>query len=105
MVVVHPAVNAVRQLLEHRSFEASSAIDYSKKDHGAANRIFKSGLIGSTLGGAGFNRHLLHHWEPQISYTRFRQLEAFLLDTEAAGVVRESTTTYSSALYRLMRAP
>ena len=33
------------------------------------------GPLASTLGGAGFNRHLLHHWEPKISYTRFRELE------------------------------
>jgi len=104
MVLVHPAINALRQLLEHRSFNAKSSIDYSRKPHGAVTRIFAGGPIGSTLGGAGFNRHLLHHWEPQISYTRLAELEAFLLESEAAGVIRRSKTTYARALTRLLRA-
>jgi fatty acid desaturase len=105
MIVVHPTINAIRQMLEHRSFEARSDIDYSKQAHGANTRMFGSGPIASTLGGAGFNRHLLHHWDPQLSYTRFAELEAFLLETEARDVIRRSTTTYAAALSRLMRAP
>jgi fatty acid desaturase len=105
VLVIHPAINATRQLLEHRSFDADSRIDYGKVAHGATTRMFGSGPISSTLGGAGFNRHLLHHWEPQISYTRFAELEAFLLDTAAAGVVRDAKTTYARALLRLLRAP
>ena len=29
------------------------------------------------FGGAGFNRHLLHHLDPSISYTRFDEFERF----------------------------
>lgn len=105
VLVVHPAINAVRQLLEHRSFEAESSIDYSRVPHGATTRMFGSGPVASTLGGAGFNRHLLHHWEPQLSYTRFAELEAFLMETCAAGVVAGAKTTYARALLRLLRAP
>lgn len=105
VLVVHPAINAFRQLLEHRSFDAKSNVDYGKEPHGAVTRLFGSGPIASTLGGAGFNRHLLHHWEPQLSYTRFVELEAFLLETAAADVVRSNTTTYARAFFRLMRAP
>jgi fatty acid desaturase len=105
MLVVLPAVTSLRQLLEHRSFEADSAVDYSKVAHGANTRLFGSGPLASTLGGAGFNRHLLHHWDPQLSYTNFVELEAYLLETSAAPVIRGATTTYFRALVRLMRAP
>jgi fatty acid desaturase len=105
MLVVHTAINSIRQLLEHRSFEARASVDYTQEPHGAMTRMFGSGPLASTLGGAGFNRHLLHHWEPQLSYTTFAELEAFLLETEAAPVVRSVTTTYASALIRLMKAP
>lgn len=102
--VIFPAINGIRQLLEHRSYDASSSVDYAKVPHGAVTRIFGSGPIASTLGGAGFNRHLLHHFEPQISYTRFRELEAFLLDTAAAGALKANTSTYARTFARLLRA-
>ncbi len=105
MLVVHPAINAIRQLLEHRRDDARSDVDYSSVDQGVVTRMFGSGPLASTLGGAGFNRHLLHHWEPQLSYTRFRELEAFLLDSEAAPAVRSVTTTYARAFFKLIKAP
>ena len=105
MVIVLPAVTSVRQLLEHRRFDASSKVDYTQQPHGAYTRMFGSGPIASTLGGAGFNRHLLHHWEPQLSYTTFEQLEAYLLETEAGPVLKSVTTTYARALSRMMKAP
>jgi len=101
MILVHPFVNAVRQVLEHRAFEARPDVDYSVEPHGAVTRMFGDGLVASTLGGAGFNRHLLHHWEPQISYTCFRELETYLLKTDAADVIRRNTTTYGAAFRRL----
>jgi len=100
----HPFVNATRQILEHRDFNAKSSIDYRQTPHGPMTRMFGTGPMASTMGGAGFNRHLLHHWEPQISYTRLRDLERFVLDTPAADVFRRQTTTYARAFARLMRA-
>lgn len=105
MFVMFPAINSVRQLLEHRSFDAHSDVDYARETHGVVTRLFNSGPIASTLGGAGFNRHLLHHWEPQLSYTRFAELEAFLLQTDAAEIVSQSKTTYGRAFVTLLRAP
>jgi fatty acid desaturase len=105
MAAVHPFVNALRNLLEHRGFEARRDVDYARVDHGPVTRMFGGGPLASTLGGAGFNRHLLHHWEPQLSYTRFAELEAYLLDTPAAPIFRDATTTYARAFVRLLRAP
>lgn len=105
MLVVHPAINAVRQLLEHRRADARSDVDYTQLDQGVVTRMFGSGPLASTLGGAGFNRHLLHHWEPQLSYTRFRELEAFLLDSEAGTAIKSVTTTYAQAFFLLIKSP
>ncbi len=104
IAAVHPAINATRQLLEHRSFEARRDVDYAAVAHGPVTRMFAGRLVSRTLGGAGFDRHLLHHWEPQLSYTRLADLEAFLLDTPSGAVFRAQTTTYGRAFRRLFRA-
>src|SRR5262245_52973653 len=104
VVVMFPCFAAVRQVLEHRDEEASAAIDYRRQPHGAVNRLFGDGPVASTLGGAGFNRHLLHHWEPQVACTRLRELEAFLLETPLADTVRQHQTTYRETAMLLMRS-
>lgn len=87
-VLVFPFFASLRQVLEHRSVEARG------ESHLAANRLFGDGPVASTLGGAGFNRHLLHHWDPGISCTRLRDVERFLLDSPAADTLRRHQTTY-----------
>ncbi len=91
---VMPCFVALRQLLEHRSEDADPATDYTKADHGAVNRMFGEGPVASTMGGAGFNRHLLHHWEPQISYTRLGEMERYLMRTDAAAPLDQRRSTY-----------
>jgi len=101
MGVVMPFFGALRQLLEHRSEDASRNEDYTVKPHGAVNRMFGDGPVASTLGGAGFNRHLLHHWDAQVSYTRFAELERYLDDTEFAPILARARTTYGRTFLRL----
>ncbi len=96
-----PVFATLRQLLEHRSTAADPAADYAVTDHGALTRIFGSGPIASTFGGAGFNRHLLHHWEPQISCTRLGDLEHYLGKTCAAPVMAARRSSYLGALTSL----
>jgi fatty acid desaturase len=103
MLGLFPFFNALRQLLEHRDEQASDETDYSKVAHGRINRLFGDSLLAQTLGGAGFNRHLLHHWEPQISYTRLQELEAFVLDCECAPLFHQRQTTYTRVFLRLLR--
>ena len=50
----------LRQLLEHRPAPGQIA-------GAAVTRMFGTDLFSRTFGGAGFNRHLLHHIEPQVS--------------------------------------
>jgi fatty acid desaturase len=103
-LVWFPFFSMLRQILEHRDFRADACVDYSKVPHGALTRLFGDGPLASTLGAAGFNRHLLHHWEPQVSYTRFKELEKFLLDTPAARIVESRRTTYGAAFAALLAA-
>lgn len=102
LLVVFPFVGSLRQLLEHRSESADRQADYRAVDHGPVNRIFGDGPLASTVGSAGFNRHAIHHWEPQLSYTRLADVEAYLLRTDAAPLVRERQTTYADTFLRLL---
>ena len=74
-----PFFVSLRQTLEHRDEDAHPGSDYTRVDHGGdANRLFGDGPVANTLGSAGFNRHALHHWEPQVSLHRLRELERYL---------------------------
>lgn len=101
MFVMFPFFSALRQVLEHRDEDASAAIDYSVTNNGAVNRLFGDGPIANTLGGAGFNRHLLHHWDPQISYTRLQSVENFLAKTSVDEILQARRTTYVKAFLQL----
>ncbi|MEE2679502.1 MAG: fatty acid desaturase [Myxococcota bacterium] len=94
-----PFFSAVRQMLEHRRLDADPSVDYDREPHGALTRMFGDDLFSRTLGGAGLNRHLLHHWEPQASYTVLPDLESFLLKTEVAPVIESRRSDYL-ALFR-----
>jgi fatty acid desaturase len=96
-----PLFATLRPILEHRSEEAEPSIDYFARAHGVVNRLFGDGLVASTFGGAGFNRHLIHHWEPQVPYTRLRELENFLVDTPVSAKLKARQTTYWRAFLRL----
>lgn len=103
IAVVLPFFGAIRQVLEHRALEARSDTDYSKIPHGETNRLFGSSFLARTLGGAGFNRHLLHHWQPQISCTQLKIVENFLLNSYASEWIIKNRTTYSATFLQLLR--
>lgn len=99
--MVFPFFGSLRQLLEHRDDAAPSTSDFQTRNHGAYTRIFGDDVFSATFGGAGFNRHLLHHWEPQVSYTNLPALEAFLQGTEIKRVMDLRRTTYVETFRRL----
>jgi fatty acid desaturase len=105
MGMVFPFLAGLRQILEHRDGSAAAATDFRTVPHGAVTRIFSGGLLAGTFGGAGFARHLLHHWEPRVSYTRLGELEAFLATTQAGAIIKSRRTTYLSTLRQLLAAP
>lgn len=101
VAIAFPTFGALRQLLEHRNENASASIDYRKQDHGALTRMFGDGPIASTFGGAGFNRHLLHHWEPTVSYTCLKDLEAYLNGTKLGSLIAQRRSSYFRAFRSL----
>ncbi len=103
VAMLFPLFGALRQLLEHRDENASAMVDYRTTDHGAFTRMFADGPIANTFGGAGFNRHLLHHWEPTVSYTRLKDLEIFLSDTPLMAIIARRKTTYGRTFVSLFR--
>jgi len=105
IAIFFPFFGALRQLLEHRRDDVSNDIDFFQTDHGAMTRLFEDGPFARIFGGAGFNRHLLHHWEPQLSYTVLPRLEEFLTDTQLAGILSARRTTYFKAIIRLIILP
>lgn len=103
MGVVFPFFASVRQLLEHRDDNAEANIDYNNVNHGLKTRIFGDGILASTLGGAGFNRHLLHHWDPKISYTRLKEVEDFLQDSAYKTALKNNSQTYVKTFIKLFK--
>jgi fatty acid desaturase len=99
--VVFPFLGALRQLLEHRSLEARGAVDYREVDHGAYTRLFGTGSFARLFGAAGFNRHLLHHWEPSVSYTCFDALEEVFERVGMGPAMDARRTTYGAAFRAL----
>ena len=100
---IFPLCGALRQLLEHRDERADAKANYFETDHGTYTRMFGSDVFSAIFGGAGFNRHLLHHWEPSISYTNLPELEAYLLDTDAAPLIEMRRSSYFKTFASLFR--
>lgn len=97
MGIFFPFFATLRQLLEHRPRDGEGG-------GAAVNRLFGDGPFARIFGGAGFNRHLLHHMEPQLSYTRLREFEAFLMTTSAREELDARRTTYGRAFADLIRS-
>ncbi|WP_286251494.1 fatty acid desaturase [Streptomyces graminofaciens] len=100
---VFPLLATVRTIVEHRQLEAPCDVDFSVELHGPVNRLFGTGPVSRTFGSAGFNQHLLHHWDPAISYTRFAEMGEFLSRTPLAAEMEASRTGYGAAFRTLIR--
>ncbi len=101
--LVFPFLATVRQILEHRDESAHCATDYRETPHGAINRMFGANPFARFYGAAGFNRHLLHHWDPTVSYTRFDEMETFFAGTPLRSRIELSRTSYVSSVIVLTR--
>lgn len=95
LFIVFPFLATLRQILEHRDESASNQPEYYSTQRHTISRLFGSDIISSTFGGAGFNRHILHHWDPQISYTRLNEVLMFLRQSEITkDIIVQSRTSY-----------
>ncbi len=101
--IFFPFFATIRQLLEHRDELAKNETDFTKQSHGKVSRLFVHTILSSSFGSAGFTRHMIHHWDPQISYTRHEDIERFLLQCDkVAPIIRSSKTTYNKTLKILL---
>ncbi len=100
---IFPFFTTVRQVLEHRAIEARCATDFRYETHGPVNRVFGGGLFAHFYGAAGFDQHLLHHWDPTISYTRFAEMKDFLDGTPLGPELQSAESTYLSSFLLLLR--
>ena len=99
-----PLFATVRQILEHRHVEADCERDFAKEEHRPVNRMFGTDLFSRYFGAAGFNRHLLHHWDPTVSYTRFDDMERFLLETPLRHQLQATRSTYRKTFTDMLRS-
>ncbi|MGR8011835.1 fatty acid desaturase family protein [Streptomyces hypolithicus] len=99
---VFPLLATVRTVVEHRHLDAPCDADFSVELHGPVNRMFGTGMVSRSFGSAGFNQHLLHHWDPAISYTRFAEMGQFFSRTPLAADMEASRTGYGAAVRTLI---
>jgi len=102
---LYPLLNALRQNLEHRTETARADVDYTLVDHGAVTRCFADTFGALLIGGVGFSRHLVHHWDPGLSYTNLPDTERFLRATDAAPLLAARSTSYWKTWRALRSAP
>ena len=101
--IFFPFFATIRQIVEHRDELANHTTNFYKQPHGKVSRLFVHHLFSSSFGSAGFTRHLIHHWDPQISYTRLRDIEEFLTRSDkTAPIIKASKTTYTSTFKKLL---
>jgi fatty acid desaturase len=103
VVFVFPFFASTRQILEHRAADAACSTDFGFVPQGPVNRLFGTDLFSRYFGAAGFNRHLLHHWDPTISYTRFDEMQAFFNGTHLQGSIAKAQSSYASTFVALLR--
>lgn len=104
VLLFFPFLATLRNLLEHRRLDADCAADFSQLEHGPVTRIFGDGPVTRWFGAAGFNRHLLHHWDPAIPYSRLPEMEQFLLQTPLAERLEACRSTYLAAARTLLQS-
>jgi fatty acid desaturase len=104
--IFFPFFATIRQILEHRDELAHHTSNFYKQPHGKVSRLFVHTIISSSFGSAGFTRHMIHHWDPLISYTRLKDIEEFLTTcVKTAPIIQSSRTTYTKVFKKLIAAP
>jgi len=94
VAVFFPFFVTIRQVLRHRDENCDPKLNYNEIPHGPVLRSFGNDPISRTFGNAGFNLHLLHHWDPDISYTRLGEMEKYFKQTALAPIIEDSRRSY-----------
>lgn len=103
LMLTFPFFGVMRQLLRHRDENADQKADYTKVDHGSVLRSFGKDWFSRTFGNAGFNVHMLHHWDPHISYTRLGDMEEYFQKTELGDLIQNCRRTYWRLFWKFLK--
>jgi fatty acid desaturase len=108
--ILTPALGSLRNLLEHKYVEGvDTAIWYQiigrdKPENvvtTVTTRTFTHSLLSRLYGSMGFTRHLLHHWDPSVSFSNLGSIHKFLLETPLEGNLRKVDSTFTSTFLHL----
>ena len=103
MAIFFPFFATIRQVIEHRDEMATEHKDFYHSTRGRVSRIFSSGVFSYLFGAAGFNKHLIHHWDPHLPFTALTRAEKFLLRCKRTqDIVESSRTSYLTVFKKLL---
>ena len=87
-----PLIAATRQTLEHRPIVDS-------ENGPPLTRIFAKGPLTFIFGSAGFDRHLLHHWDPGVPSCRLAELEIALNKMGCSSILQARRSNYFNTFF------
>ncbi|MDP9229221.1 MAG: fatty acid desaturase, partial [Bacteroidota bacterium] len=103
LIIFFPFFATIRQIMEHRDELAFKEADFYKSPKNKISRLFSNSLFSRLLGPAGFNKHMIHHWDPQLPFTALKRAEKFLLQCQRTRhIIESSQTTYLSVFKKLL---
>jgi len=102
MLVFFPFFASIRQLIEHRDELAASDNAFYISPKRKISRLFTDGIFSNLFGPAGFNKHMIHHWDPILPFTALGKVEVFLAGCDKTKeIIQRSKTTYFAAFKKL----
>ena len=106
MLVFFPFFATIRQLIEHRDELAASDNVFYNSPKRKISRLFTDSFFSNLLGPAGFNKHMIHHWDPVLPFTALGKVEIFLAGCDKTKeIIERSKTTYFGAFKKLWFTP
>ncbi len=108
---VTPGLGMLRNLLEHRYvgnvdpsvWDALLDKPGAVKVTPATTRTFTKSILSQFYGSMGFTRHLLHHWDPSISFQNLKEVHNFILESSIGSLVASTDTTFTRQFAALWR--
>ncbi|MCW3117048.1 MAG: hypothetical protein JWM28_1130 [Chitinophagaceae bacterium] len=102
MIIFFPFFATIRQVLEHRDELAQNNHFFYTVPQAKISRIFSGSVFSRIFGSAGFNKHMIHHWDPYLPFMSLRKVETFLLNCKRTEfIIKSSQTTYFSAFKKI----
>jgi fatty acid desaturase len=102
MLVFFPFFATIRQLIEHRDELAASENAFYNSPQRKISRLFTDSIFSKLFGPAGFNKHIIHHWDPVLPFTALGKDETFLAGCDKTKeIIETSKTTYFAAFKKL----